>query len=83
MSTIEIYTSIEDLPLDHYLDNDKDDSVLAGGPAILSQDSPRVLSGVKAPMTTYVPFPRVIKKGNVGKDCFAVARALSHAGYGE
>ncbi len=83
MSTVEIYTSIDELALDDYLGDDNDDSILAGGPATLSHDSPRVLSGVKAPLTTYVPFPRVIKSGNIGKDCFAVKRALSHAGFGK
>ncbi len=83
MSTIEIYTSIEDLPLDDYLDDDNDDSIHGQADQNIVLDAPRALSSSKAPLATYVPFPRVIKLGNVGKDCFAVKRALSHAGYGK
>lgn len=83
MSTIEIYTSIDELPLDDYDGNDHDNSVIADPSSIPTwYDSPRILSGVSMPTTTYVPYTRNIKLGNVGKDVFAVKRALVHAGYG-
>lgn len=82
MAEIEIYTSIDELPLDDYLVEDHDDSVLAAGPGSLIMDFPRVLSGTARPTTTYIPYTRAIKLGSVGKDVFAVKRALSHAGFG-
>jgi len=82
MAEIEIYTSIDELPLDDYLMEDHDDSVLAAGPGSLVMDFPRVLSGVSQPTTAYVPYTRAIKLGSVGKDVFAVKRALVHAGFG-
>lgn len=78
---MEIYTEIEDLPLDDYkLDSDHDDSAHKSGIIV---DPIRTLTLATTPLVKYVPFKREIKQGMIGKDCYAVKRALSKAGFGK
>ena len=83
MATEVIYTEISELPLDDYLEQDNDDSVHANPIDAIMGDAPRLLSLAVKPLATYIPHPRVFKKNAVGKDCFAVKRALSVAGFGK
>jgi hypothetical protein len=83
MATEVIYTDISELPLDEYLEQDNDDSIHANPIETARLDAPRMLSMAGSPLATYVPHPRTFKKNAVGKDCFAVKRALSVAGFGK
>lgn len=85
----EVYTSIEDLPLDDYVeDSDGDDSLLANPVsnmddlATFEPSSTRMMLAAK-PLVRYLPYTRPIKQGNVGRDCYAVKRALAVAGFGK
>ncbi len=82
--TQEVYTAIEDLPLDYYEEGtDHDDSVHEGGNGASEDAIPRVLELASKPLVKYLPYTRLIKQGSVGRDCYAVKRALSVAGFGK
>lgn len=79
--TDEIYTSIEDLPLDYYEQGmDHDDSVHKDGVEL--DATPRTLELAPKLLVQYVPFHREVKLASVGRDCLAIKRALSVAGFG-
>ena len=85
----EVYTSIEDLPLDDYVEgSDGDDSLLVDpfqnqdDLANFDPSSLRTMFAAK-PLVKYLPYTRPIKQGNIGRDCYAVKRALSVAGFGK
>lgn len=86
---------ISDLDLDDTpVDKDADNSVLANGSPILSEEEHRRLlsvdntarlsenlKGLKLSQPKHVPFLRPLHYGNVGYDVLALKRALSKAGF--
>lgn len=82
--TQEIYTSIEDLPLDFYEEgSDHDDSIHKDRDGAVEDLIPRTLELAAKPLVKYVPYTRTIRQGYIGRDCLAVKRALSVAGFGK
>jgi Putative peptidoglycan binding domain/NlpC/P60 family len=86
MAELKVYTNIDDIPLDVWDGNDLGDSgeLKPATPFEVFSTAPPLIptAGASAP-SNYVPFKRVIKNGMVGKDCFAVKRGLSFAGFGK
>jgi cell wall-associated NlpC family hydrolase len=94
MSEIEVFTSIEDLPLDEWNGEDGDNSLLeqSGGEGVGLPSQAQFeewgrldLEEYMRPLdatATLVPYKRVIKLGTIGHDAYAVKRALSRAGHG-
>lgn len=86
-----IFTSIEEMPVDDWDGIDVEDL----GPELNRKKEPvagtyehalknNLLATASKPVTaTYVPFVRTVKLGTIGKDVFAIKRALSKAGYGK
>ena len=80
--TDEVYTSIEDLPLDFYEEGmDKDDSIHSQAEPVFDA-IPLTLKLAPKLLVRYVPFNREVKLGSLGRDCLAIKRALSKAGFG-
>ena len=84
----EIWTSIDEIPLDEWNGFDVDDAGIIsndmeveGTYSYYLKRNQRVASAPLA--ATYVPFVRTVKLGTVGKDVLAIKRALSKAGFGK
>jgi len=93
----DFFYSIADLPLDEWDGKDEDNSVLKSLDAELAK--PRILASAdeeklvasllsqpllaSAKSLNYVPFKRAVRLNTHGKDCFAIKRALSVAGFGK
>jgi peptidoglycan hydrolase-like protein with peptidoglycan-binding domain len=80
---MDIYTRIEDIPLDQWNGFDEEDQ---GFTLEVSQEAKgfaALSTSVNNPTVAYVPFKRTLKLGSRGQDVFAVKRALSSAGFGK
>ena len=82
---LEIYTNIEDVPVDDYDPSmDGDDSIVAeGGLSEVEEEIRTLASAVGLRNRRIAPFVRTIKGGTKGRDVVAVKRALSRAGHGK
>lgn len=77
---VSIYTSIEEVPVEDFGDEDGDNAVLApNGEPTDEEPKQFVASKVKPKTTRLVPFIRSLKQGMTGKDIVAVKRALYRA----
>jgi hypothetical protein len=77
---VEIYTSLDDVPVDEGFPPDGDNSLLAPAGEGVGPE-PRLFAMAPLKQRRVVPFVRTLKRGMKGKDVLAVKRSLSRAGY--